>query len=254
MTAKDNIHGGHRERLIDKFVSYPDSLSDHELLEMMLFSFIPRKNTNGIAHNLLSRFGTIENVFSCSPEELITIEGIGKKTAYAIALCGKLYRKTFEKRKTLPQNSWRYFVVYSDEIKPDFYDLTDEKLIVYFLTENFLLFYKLSFTDRLNSSVKMEMSELSEKLALKKPRYIIVAHNHPSGNPFPSYDDDITVKKLLLTCLANGCGFLDNLIYCNNNVYSYSIDRRFEKNLELAELYNTIQSLTEKPIGVVDKC
>ena len=86
MTAKENVHSGHRERIVDKFVAHPDSPSDHELLEILLFSFIPRKNTNDIAHNLLNRFGSIEKVFACSPTELITVEGIGKKTAERIIL------------------------------------------------------------------------------------------------------------------------------------------------------------------------
>ena len=243
MTAKENVHSGHRERIVDKFVAHPDSPSDHELLEILLFSFIPRKNTNDIAHNLLNRFGSIEKVFACSPTELITVEGIGKKTAAGIALCGKIYEKIFERRNANPIVPWKNYNDYREGIKHDFEDLKDEKLIVYFLNEHFTLYYKLTFTDRVMASVKINLSELAEKIALKKPRYIIVAHNHPSGNKNPSFDDDITVKKLMLLCSTNGCALRDNLIVVKGDCYSYLIEKRFESNRELADLYETIRFL-----------
>ena len=243
MATKENVHAGHRERLIDKFVAYPDSLTDHELLEMLLFLFIPRKNTNDVAHNLINRFGTIEKVFACSPTELITVEGIGKKTAAGIALCGKLYDKVFETRKSSPAVPWLTFAVYCDKVKPDFANLNDEKLIVYFLDQKFIPFYKLPFTDRVMASVRVDLSVLAEKIALKKPRYIIIAHNHPSGDPTPSADDDTTVKKLMLLCSTSGCALLDSLIVGNPHTYSYLMEHRFSKNSELLELYNTIRIL-----------
>lgn len=244
MTAKENIHGGHRERLINKFVSYPDSLSDHELLEIMLYSFIPRKNTNDIAHNLLDKFGTIEKVFACPSTELVTVEGIGERTAAGIALCGKLYEKIFERRKNVkPQKPWMQFPVYYEEIKPDFENLKDEKLVVYFLDQKFLLFYKLTFTDRVRASVQVDLTELAGKLALKKPRYIIIAHNHPSGDPTPSPDDDATVKKLILLCSTNGCALGDSIIFGKNTAYSYMVERRFENDPEFKVLRDAISLL-----------
>ena len=57
-----NIHSGHRQRMTERFLKYPDSLSEHELLEIMLYPALPRKDTNPLAHKLLSLFGSLENV------------------------------------------------------------------------------------------------------------------------------------------------------------------------------------------------
>ena len=53
-------HEGHRKRIIQKLET--GALLDHELLEIMLFSMLPRRNTNDIAHRLLQKFGSIEEI------------------------------------------------------------------------------------------------------------------------------------------------------------------------------------------------
>ena len=51
-----SIHAGHRQRLKDKYLKCgADSLSDHELLEILLYYAIPQRNTNDIAHELIDR-------------------------------------------------------------------------------------------------------------------------------------------------------------------------------------------------------
>ena len=70
MSNKENLHAGHRERMIEKFLNNPQSFSDHELLEVLLFYAIPRRNTNDIAHRLLRTFGSIEKVFSADRQTL----------------------------------------------------------------------------------------------------------------------------------------------------------------------------------------
>ncbi len=61
------MHEGHRERMWDRLYFHGDSMSDHELLETLLFFVIPRRNTNPIAHELLDRFGSLEALFSAGP-------------------------------------------------------------------------------------------------------------------------------------------------------------------------------------------
>ena len=70
----DTTHEGHRGRLIAKFES--GGLEEHEWLEGLLFNAYPRKNTNPVAHALLRKFGSIENIFTRTTEQLQTVEGI----------------------------------------------------------------------------------------------------------------------------------------------------------------------------------
>jgi DNA repair protein RadC len=74
-----NIHEGHRERMRNRFRDKGLSrLEDHEILELILYYVYARKDTNGIGHNLLKEFGTLEKVFSANEEELLEVEGIGE--------------------------------------------------------------------------------------------------------------------------------------------------------------------------------
>ena len=57
-------HDGHRHRIIEKLDT--GVLCEHELLEILLFNALPRRNTNDLAHRLLTAFGSIRGVFSAS--------------------------------------------------------------------------------------------------------------------------------------------------------------------------------------------
>ena len=81
------IHDGHRERLRSRFIEHGlDNFNELNALELLLFYAIPRRDTNGIAHALLDRFGSLSAVFSASQEELQDVEGIGENAAALIRL------------------------------------------------------------------------------------------------------------------------------------------------------------------------
>jgi len=63
-----NVHENHRQRIKERFLKSPESLNKHELLELLLFYAIPRRNVNPDAHRLIDKFGTINGVLNASPE------------------------------------------------------------------------------------------------------------------------------------------------------------------------------------------
>ena len=82
-----NPHAGHRKRLKEKVDRDPEleTMHDHELLELMLSFVIPRKDTNGIAHELIDTFGSLDSVFFATPKELMQIKNMTENAAYLIA-------------------------------------------------------------------------------------------------------------------------------------------------------------------------
>ncbi len=84
--GKKNIHAGHRERMRNRFLAAGfDNFQPHEVLEVLLYEFIPVRDTNPLGHALIEHFGSVENVLTASPEELTKVPGIGKKTAERIS-------------------------------------------------------------------------------------------------------------------------------------------------------------------------
>ena len=80
--AKKNPHKNHRFRMYERFSADGfNNYRPHEVLEQLLFESIPRVNTNPIGHELIDRFGSVMNVLDANPDELVKINGIGRKTA-----------------------------------------------------------------------------------------------------------------------------------------------------------------------------
>ena len=78
-------HAGHRERLRERFLNAgPDALADYELLELILFSALPRVDTKAIAKMLLGRFGGFAAVISAEPRRLEEITGLGRAGVVAL--------------------------------------------------------------------------------------------------------------------------------------------------------------------------
>ena len=81
-----SIHEGHRQRMRRQLkTSGMDSLSDVQVLEVLLYYAIPRADTNPIAHRLLERFGSLSGVLEAAPDELLNIEGMGDAAAQLIS-------------------------------------------------------------------------------------------------------------------------------------------------------------------------
>ena len=83
------LHDGHRARKKEQFRRQGlDGFADHEVLELLLYYAIPRKDTNEIAHRLLQKFGSLQNVFSAPLEELAKVDGVGESAALFLTLVG----------------------------------------------------------------------------------------------------------------------------------------------------------------------
>ena len=91
--AEHKRHQGHRQRMRERVQNYGlDSLAEHEALEYVLYLTNAQKDTNGIAHDLIDRFGDFAAVLEASEEELCTVEGVGPATARMLHLLPQICR------------------------------------------------------------------------------------------------------------------------------------------------------------------
>ena len=82
MAKESSQHTGHRQRMRARVEQYGlGSLAPHEALEYVLYITNTRKDTNGLAHVLMDRFGDFAGVLDASEEDLLTVEGVGPSTA-----------------------------------------------------------------------------------------------------------------------------------------------------------------------------
>ena len=90
------------------------------------------------------------------------------------------------------------------------------------------------YTDESENSVSVDTIPFVKSLVNPKISAVVIAHNHPSGNPTPSRADDLATEKLAMLFALNGVKLYDHVIVGGNEVYSYRMDERLEKILNSA--------------------
>ncbi len=220
------MHEGHRQRMFAHLKRGAGNLEDHELLELLLFFAIPRKNTNPIAHMLISAFGSLEGVFRADHDQYLAIEGIGESTAaYLSALSGLIGRLgRADAKYSLPVVGNVHAFV--DFLGSRFDGSTEESLEVYCLDEQHRVFFTKHFTTFQSDKVTIAPDELNEIVTLQHPHSIVVAHNHPLTSARPSAADDVFTAQLSLLCFAHGISLEDHIIVGENETYSYFLSGR----------------------------
>lgn len=221
------MHEHHRDRLREKALSDVSILNDYELLELILFGVVPRRNTNDISHRLIDEFGSLKAVFSASPKLLESVEGVGKITAAHIAAMGAAIGRIGETKDFFPE-----FFSFDGIRQPlvEFYKpYREEVFTVFFLDKKLKIVSRRMFYGHNVSEVVIDLNELSRQVVLNKPDFVVIAHNHLSGNTLPSNADDIATQKICLILTLNGSALLDHIIVSKENVYSYYYERRLDR-------------------------
>lgn len=214
------MHDGHRQRMIKKFLQHgSEALSDHELLEMILYFSIARRDTNEIAHNLITTFGSYNAVLSADFQDLKTVAGIGDHSAVLI--------------KLVQQASKRYYTPSTENIRFKTSLDASRYLISHFFGEANEMFYILCL-DMKFRLVHMELiAEGNHEEVVIYPRKIaavvlrhnasrvILAHNHPTGSPSPSLKDIESTKQITEVLNTLDTELVDHIIVSGSQYYSF---------------------------------
>ena len=215
--VEGNEHENHRERMYKRYDrSEIKDFEKHEVLEMLLFYAIPRKNTNPIAHRLIKEFGSLEEVLKAPPHRLMQVNGVGP----AVARYFRLWREVFSApewneppKKLTDKTATAYFkALFKGETREVFYMIClDPK-------DNILACEKIS--EGTFESTTIDQSKVA-RLALKyDSAQVVFAHNHPSGVDKAS-GADINVTEVLEGVLFTfGIRVRDHIIYTDKRCVS----------------------------------
>lgn len=221
-----NVHENHRNRLRERFKKAPESLSKHELLELALFSAIPRVNVNPVAHNLLDKFGSLKRVMHASVSELMQVKGIGMTAATLISVIGTISDAILD--ETLPENKIYRPSDMEIYLTKFFKDQIYETFLVILLDSKSRIISKEKISQHELDCVKLDFGELSMLFNTKGVESVIVAHNHPNGICEPSAKDDLATEKLLLYCNFASVTLHDHIIVAGNKLFSYRMSDRLD--------------------------
>ena len=219
LTPDSHVHGGHRARMKEKLMRFGDSIFDaHELLEMLLYQAIPMRDTNPIAHRLLATFGSLENVFCASKEELMQVEGVKEKTVELILAVGKFGDYPFFcKQNATKYDSHTALGHYFVEL---FENQTSMKTYMMMLTNSMELIATEEVCQGDLYQCQKHVSDMIVRVLKRGASIIVLAHNHPNG-PLYETDDDHFALGFLRTSFENvGIFFLENYIVSGSAFFS----------------------------------
>ena len=197
-TEKEKPHYlGHRDRLRQRFnTGGPDALPDYELLELVLFRSLPRRDTKPVAKALIDKFGSFAEVISATPERLTEVKGIGDtvvidlKLVQAAAL--RLSKGSVLKKTAL--HSWSQLLDYCRAAMA--YKTTEQFRILFLDKKNFLIADEVQGQGTVDHTPVYIREVIKRALELSASSIILV-HNHPSGDVTPSRADIDMTNRII---------------------------------------------------------
>jgi DNA repair protein RadC len=187
---------GHRARLRARLLAGGDgALGDHEMVEYLLMTAIPRKDVKPLAKTLLARFGVLAGVFNADPRALANHPGMGETSAAALKIVAlaarRLARTGVQDQPVLA--SWQALI---DYLTVDMAHLKHERVRVLYLdSKNRLVLDDLLTEGSLDEAVIHPRDVVKRALDLGAAALILV-HNHPSGSPEPSRADVAVTNRI----------------------------------------------------------
>jgi len=216
-TALPSIGGeqhyhGHRERLRNRFRENGDgALADYEILELLLFRLIPRRDTKPIAKALLDRFGTLAAVFGAPAALLQEVKGVGEAVALDLKLVSAVAQRTLksELRNKQVLGSWSSVIQYCHAAMA--HEAREQFRILFLDKRNALIADEVQGRGTVDHTPVYPREVVKRALELSATALILV-HNHPSGDPTPSRADIDMTKMIIDTAKPLGITVHDHII------------------------------------------
>ncbi len=189
-----SIHDGHRSRLRQRFLEEGlDSFAEVNVLELLLFYCIPRRDTNPIAHALLRQFGTVSGVLEAPREELMKVEGITENAAVFLNLtreAGRYYMVNKANQNTILDSVEKY----GEYLCSYFVGRRNETVILLCLDAKCKVLCCRVVSEGSMNAAGVSVRKVMEQALASNATTVVLAHNHPSGLAFPSGEDVRTTR------------------------------------------------------------
>ncbi len=224
---KKNVHEGHRQRMKKYFVQNGfKGLEEHQILEMILFYAVPRKDTNLMAHRLLDRYGSIAKVCDAPIDTLKNDFGLSESTAVLLKMIPEMARVYSESKHTAEiidlDNA-------ADILRSKFIGANVEKVALALGTANGRLIMCDIVCEGSINATEMPIRKIVDLALRHNAKYAYVAHNHPSELCLPSRPDLETTRMLSETLYSIGVVLADHIIFTDTDSFSIHSHTKFKK-------------------------
>lgn len=207
-----NHASGHRERLRERFKKAGvDAVADYELLELILFRAIPRRDVKPLAKELIAKFGGFAQVIAAPVERLTEVKGVSENVAQELKIVQAAAIKLGQERilnRTLI-SSWNELLSYCRAAMAD--EKTELFRILFLDKKNVLIADEVQQRGTVDHTPVYPREVVKRALELGASAIILV-HNHPSGDPTPSRADIDMTQQVANAAKALGIRVHDHII------------------------------------------
>ena len=226
---------GHRSRLRKRMMKEGlSNFQDHEVLEMLLFQYLPYRDTNKIAHNLLAKFGTFAGILNATPEQLMTVKGISEVTACNLAVLKEVWlRYKRSEAQKISLAGAQSIIKYAETLIAESYT---ERLVAVYVDNATKFIYQDEFTSDSTRQLAIDSKTIVASAMRVGAAGVMLFHCHVDGECNPSVEDFRFTEKLLFALASINVVLLEHIIF-NHNGDNYSFFRSGDME-KLQQKYN----------------
>lgn len=208
------------------------SLSNTELLAIILRSGSKKQTVLELAGSLLKEYQSIQNIRNARLNKLVTFDGMGEVKSITLLASLELGNRMKEESSPLKitiKESQDVYLNFKDKLGCE---EQEHFLALYLNSKNEIIDQKELFLGTVNYSV-IHPREIFKEGVLASASKVIVLHNHPSGDPTPSLEDEKVTKDLIQCGYIMGIPLIDHVIVAKNTYYSFLETKKglfYEKN------------------------
>ena len=215
-----SIHDGHRQRLKARFLEQGlDGFTDVQVLELLLFYAIPRRDTNPIAHELLEKFGSLRQVLEAPVQRLTEVEYITENAAALLKLAPAMLRyyqvdKVKEEMPLVTIQACGYY------LKHFFLGRKNETVFLLCLDAKCKVLACREVGEGSVNSANVPIRRVVEIALAEGASTVVLAHNHPSGIAIPSGEDLATTRRLYAALSTVDVILADHIVVADDDYVS----------------------------------
>ena len=220
MAEGNNLHQGHRQRMRARVEEHGlESLAPHEALEYILYITNARRDTNGLAHDLMDRFGDFAGVLEASEEDLLAVEGVGPATARMLHLLPQISRyytqSSIHGRKSLKTTEQL-----AEFLMGQFAGAVQERAMLAALDSRSRIKGIFWLRDGTSDRVSLEIKDVVAAALKGGTDSVVLCHNHPNGMAMPSREDIRATENIVRALGLVKVHLRDHIILTESEYFS----------------------------------
>jgi DNA repair protein RadC len=214
----------HRQRLRERFMQGgAAAMPDYELLELVLFRSIPRKDVKPLARLLLDHFGDFNRVLTAPIERLQDIKGVGDAVITDLKILEAAAHR-MARAKVMQRHVMSGWDALLDYCHTTMAHRETEQFRVFYLDRKNVLIADEEQAKGTVDHVPVYPREVAKRALELNASALILVHNHPSGDPTPSQADIDMTQRIQNACTALGITLHDHLIIGKSTELSFRSD------------------------------